>query len=212
MFLGEDEPFLLDRAEAQGARLVELGEAPFRKASYRERPGGLLATAPQFPARLDALKPGSNPLFLTVEGIEKPGNLGTMLRTADAAGADGVIVCDPTTDVFNPNVVRASLGALFAVDVAVTTTEEAIDWLAARHIQSVAATPSGTIEYYEADYRAPCAVCIGSEQLGLSDAFLEAATATVRIGMQGSMDSLNAAIAGAVVLFEAVRQRSTVPP
>ena len=114
LYLGQNEEALVAAARAGGAEVVPVAEAPFRKASYRDRPEGLLAVARQFPTGLDRLDPGPDPLLLVVEGIEKPGNLGTMMRTAEAAGAAAVVVCDPTTDPFNPNVVRASLGTLFS--------------------------------------------------------------------------------------------------
>ena len=131
LWLGPNEELLLKAARAAGATVVEVAEAPFRKASYRERPEGLLAVGRQFATAMDALEFSERALVLVVESIEKPGNLGTMLRSASAAGADAIVVCDPKTDPFNPNVVRASLGALFLVPMAVTTTHEAIE--AMRH-------------------------------------------------------------------------------
>ncbi|MFQ5966888.1 MAG: TrmH family RNA methyltransferase [Acidimicrobiia bacterium] len=208
LFREVDESLLLERTEAQGARLFELTEAPFRKVSYRGRPDGLLAVAPQFQTGLARLAPGTNPLLLAVEAIEKPGNLGTMLRTADAVGADSVIVCDPTTDLFNPNVVRASLGALFTVPVAVVTTNEALSWLRSADVKTYAATPTAELAYYDADYSGPSAVVVGSEQLGLSDDWLAGSTARLRIPMSGRIDSLNSAMAAGILLFEAARQRA----
>jgi len=149
-----------------------------------------------------------NPLILVVESIEKPGNLGTMLRTADAAGVDGVIVCEPTTDPFNPNVVRASLGCLFLVPLAVSSTSQAIQWLADNGIRTFAATPAATLYYWHADFRGPSAIVIGSEQYGLTETWLREAREQIRIPMGGQVDSLNAAMAAGVALFEAVRQRS----
>ena len=207
-FSGVEQPSLLQRAEAEGTRLFELTDAPFRKASYRDRPDGLLAVAPQFATGLERLALGTNPLLLAVEGIEKPGNLGTMLRTADAVGADAVVACDPTTDLFNPNVVRASLGALFTVPVAVASTKEAISWLSSAEVDSFAATPGADLVYYDADYSGSCALVVGSEQLGLSDDWLTQSTARVRIPMRGRIDSLNSATAAGILLFEAARQRA----
>lgn len=208
MFLGSNEPVLIGRLESTGTEIVELAAGPFRKASYRDRPEGLLAVATQFPTRLDDLRPGERPLLLVAEAIEKPGNLGTMLRTADAAGAHGVLVADPTTDPFNPNVVRASTGALFTVPVAVATTPETIDWLRANSIAIVATTPDTERLLWDADLRGPAAVVVGSEQYGLSGAWLEASDVKIRVPMAGRADSLNAAMAAGVALFEAVRQRS----
>lgn len=211
LFLGNNESTLLERAEKGGAQLVEVEEAPFRKASYRDRPEGLLAVAPQFQTGLSQIQLGDNPLLLVAEGIEKPGNLGTMLRTADAAAATAVIACDLTTDLFNPNVVRASLGALFTVPVAMATTPRALRWLTASGVEIFAATPNGEVTYYAADYTGACAIVVGSEQLGLSKSWLARPRTSVRIPMgggEGGVDSLNSAMAAGIVLFEAVRQRS----
>lgn len=207
LYLGDNEPALVDAISATGAEVVPVAEEPFRKASYRERPEGLLAVARQFPTGIDRLDLGSAPLLLVAESIEKPGNLGTMLRTAEAAGVDAVIVADPTTDPFNPNVVRASLGTLFSVPLAVTTTEEAIGTLRARGVRLMATTPAGAISHHQADLTGPVAIVVGSEQYGLSDPWLEAADQRIVIPMPGSVDSLNAAMAAGIVLFEALRQR-----
>ena len=208
LFLGDNETDLVARAEAGGARRVDLGPEAFRKVSYRDRPEGLIGLADQFSTTLEQLAPSPNPLILVVESIEKPGNLGTMLRTADAAGVDAVVVCEPTTDPFNPNVVRASLGCLFLVPLAVTSTPEAIGWLAQHEMTTFAATPSASLPHWQADFRGPSAIAIGSEQYGLSDTWLGEAGAQIRIPMGGQVDSLNAAMAAGIVLFEAVRQRS----
>ena len=208
LYLGEHEGALVEAAIAAGAELVPVAESPFRKASYRDRPEGLLGVARQFPTGLERLQPGPDPLLLVVEAIEKPGNLGTMLRTAEAAGAAAVVVCDPATDPFNPNVVRASLGTLFSVPVVVGDTPGAIARLRALGIRTVATTPSASLAHWEADLTGPVAVVVGSEQYGLSAAWLEAADLRVVIPMPGSVDSLNAAMAAGVVLFDAVRQRA----
>ena len=208
LYLGANEDALVAAARAGGAEVVPVAEAPFRKASYRDRPEGLLAVARQFPTGLDHLDPGPAPLLLVVEGIEKPGNLGTMMRTAEAAGAAAVVVCDPTTDPFNPNVVRASLGTLFSLPLAVADTPAALAWLQARGIRSVATTPAATRAHWEADLAGAVAVVVGSEQYGLSAAWLEGASEQVLIPMPGTVDSLNAAMAAGIVLFEAVRQRA----
>jgi len=209
LFLGDNERSLIERAARAGAEPVELGLAAFNKVSYRDRPEGLLGLAEQFPVGLDRLKPSQRPMLLVVESIEKPGNLGTMLRTADAAGLDGMIVCEPTTDPFNPNVVRASLGCLFTVPLAVASSPDTLDWLARHDIRTLATTPSAIVAYWDTDYRGAVAIAIGSEQYGLSDSWLNASGEKVRIPMSGSVDSLNAAMAAGIVLFEALRQRST---
>ena len=207
LWLGPNEEPLLKAARAAGATVIEVAEAPFRKASYRERPEGLLAVGRQFATAMDALEFSERALVLVVESIEKPGNLGTMLRSASAAGADAIVVCDPKTDPFNPNVVRASLGALFLVPMAVTTTHEAIEAMRHAGITTYAATPAGAADYDQADLTGPVAVVVGSEQYGLSKLWLDAADERVAIPMPGPMDSLNAAMAAGIILFEAVRQR-----
>ncbi len=230
-YLGENEPALLAAAEAAGVRLFELTKDAFAKVAYRERPDGLLAVAPQWKWTLKSLdrlvaggadpgqadRPGSAPpatssprkppFFLVVEAIEKPGNLGTILRSADAAGVDALIVCDPVTDLFNPNVVRASTGVLFSVPVAIAASTEVRPWLAGHGIRTVATTPAATPLYTDTDLRGPLALVMGSEQYGLSDYWLKESDARVRIPMAGQADSLNVAMATIITLFEAVRQR-----
>lgn len=210
-FLGENEPELLARAEAAGTQLFELSRAAFAKVAYRERPDGLLALAPQWRRTLADLRLGPAPLLLVVEAIEKPGNLGTILRSADAAGCAAVIVCDPVTDIFNPNVVRASTGVLFSLPCVVAEGPPVLAWLRDRGIRTVATTPAAETLYSAADLRGPLAVVMGSEQYGLSDFWLKNADLPVRIPMAGQADSLNVAMAATITLFEAIRQRS-VPP
>ena len=209
-FLGENEPELLARAQAGGAQLFELSKDTFAKVAYRERPDGLLAVAPQWKRTLAELegKKSSDPFLLVVEAIEKPGNLGTILRSADAAGCDAVIVCDPVTDLFNPNVVRASTGVLFSVPCVVEDSARVLPWLRQRGIRIAATTPAAKDLYTDADLRGPLAVVMGSEQYGLSDFWLREADLPLRIPMAGQADSLNVAMATMITLFEAVRQRT----
>lgn len=209
LYLGENEDELVARAAASGAVAVQAAEGPFRRMSYRDRPEGLLAVCRQFDTSLGHITLGPRPLLLVVESIEKPGNLGTMIRTATAAGADAVIAADPTTDVFNPNVVRSSIGTCFLVPIAVASTDETIAWLREHSIAICAASPEADTALWNAHLNAPWALVVGSEQYGLSEAFREAADVLVRIPMPGdAIDSLNAAASAAILLFEAVRQRS----
>ena len=210
LFLGENEPALIAQAETRGAQHLQLAEAPFRKVSYRDRPEGLLAVAEQFDTSLDSLTLGPESLVRVVEAIEKPGNLGTMLRTADAAGVTAVVAADPTTDPFNPNVVRASTGSLFTVPLAVAGTEETLARLDDEDVRILATTPDATTPHWDADYRGAVAIVVGSEQCGLTEPWLEGAAQRLRIPMAGMADSLNAAMAAGVVLFEAVRQRAAL--
>jgi RNA methyltransferase, TrmH family len=223
LYLGVNERQLLIDAQIHcNADIIEVTAAVFAKMAYRERPEGLLAiaTIPDWSlsslderSEVEQAKRGgsheaADALYVVAVGIEKPGNLGTMLRTADAVGASGVIVCDRCTDIFNPNVVRASTGTLFTVPIAEATTDELIAWLSARNIRSVATTPDTDLLHTDTDLRGPLAVLVGTEQLGLSDQWLAACDVKVRIPMLGLADSLNAAIATAVVLYEAIRQRT----
>jgi TrmH family RNA methyltransferase len=206
-FLGENERALLAEAEAAGAKLYELSKDAFAKVAYRERPDGLLAVAPQWKRSLADLVLGKAPFLLVVEAIEKPGNLGTILRSADAAGCDAVIVCDPVTDLFNPNVVRASTGVLFSVPCFVEDSAAVLTWLRSKGIRTVATTPAATALYSDSDLTGPLAIVMGSEQYGLSEFWLKHADLPVRIPMAGQADSLNVAMAALITLFEAVRQR-----
>jgi len=208
-FLGNNEPALLERCRDSGAHLVCTSKKVFARLSYRDRPEGLLAVAPAVRRGLEdlTLPDARAALILVAESIEKPGNLGTILRSADAAGVHAVIVCDRRTDVFNPNVVRASLGTLFTVQTVEADTSDAIRFLRDRGIRITAATPHARDVYTDVDMTAPVAVVVGSEQYGLSEQWLDAADVAVRIPMYGSADSLNVAASAIVLLYEAVRQR-----
>lgn len=208
LFLGSNEQELIDRHLQMGAQLIECAESVFRKCSYRDRPDGLLAIAQQRDLSLSALQKVENPLYVVAEAIEKPGNLGTILRSSDAVGVDGLIVCDRCTDLYNPNVVRASVGTLFTVPVAEASSQETLAWMRSQGIQTVAATPSATHEYTAVDLSGPIAVAVGTEQLGLSDLWMDHADIQVRIPMNGTADSLNVAMATTLLLYEALRQRS----
>lgn len=208
-FLGENEPALIEQARQAGAQLFELSKDAFAKCAYRERPDGLLAVAPQWKRSLDDLSLGAAPFLLVCESIEKPGNLGTILRSADAAGCDALILCDAVTDLFNPNVVRASTGVLFSVPVVVADSQTVHAWLKANGIRTAATTPHTENIYTKTDLRGPLAVVMGSEQYGLSEFWMKNSDVLVRIPMAGQADSLNVAMATIITLFEAVRQRGS---
>jgi RNA methyltransferase, TrmH family len=207
-FLGENEPALIQDAQKSGAQLYELSKEVFAKVSYRDRPDGLLAVARQWRRELNDLKLSAKPFLLVVEAVEKPGNLGTILRTADGAGVDAVIVCDPVTDIFNPNVVRSSTGVLFSVPVVVSDSEAVYAWLRQQKIHIVATTPAAKELYTDVDLTGPVAILMGSEQYGLTDFWLKQCDVPVRIPMAGQADSLNVAISAALVAYEVVRQRA----
>jgi len=209
LFQGENNRTLLERgAQAAGARLISCSAPVFKKMSYRDRPDGLLAVAPQVSHTLNQIKLNESPFIVIAEAIEKPGNLGTILRSSDAAGVDAVIVCDRCTDINNPNVVRASVGTIFSLPVVETTSSEVIAWLKANKIQSVATTPHTDNLYSDVDLKRGVAVVVGTEQYGLSDTWLNASEIKVRIPMLGQADSLNVASATTILLYEVVRQRS----
>ncbi|MCB1114729.1 MAG: RNA methyltransferase [Chlamydiia bacterium] len=205
LFLGENEPALIEAIKTSGAEVLSCSKSVFEKLSYRDRPDGLLTVAEQNPLSLEHLK---NPNFLVVaEAIEKPGNLGTILRSSDAVGVDGVIVADRCTDIYNPNVVRASVGTLFTRPVIEAKTDEILAYLKQNGIKIVSTTPYAEKEYTDVDLTVPIAIAVGTEQLGLSDKWLEAADIKVKIPMLGVADSLNVATATTLVLYEALRQR-----
>jgi len=156
---------------------------------------------------LDNIAPSADPLVVVAEAIEKPGNLGAIIRTADGAGADLVIAADPRTDLFNPNAIRSSLGTIFALPVVTASTAETLEWLAARGIRAVAAVVDAPTTYTDADLRGPLAIVLGSEAGGLGDLWAKAPVEPIGIPMHGIADSLNVSIAAAVLLYEARRQR-----
>jgi TrmH family RNA methyltransferase len=207
LFQGSNEPDLLRRCAEAGAELLECTAPVFQKMSYRDRPDGLLAVAPQRRRTLADLVLPPNALLIVGEAIEKPGNLGTILRSADAAGVHAVLVCDRCTDIFNPNVVRASIGTLFSLPVVETSTPDALAWLNANGIRVLAAMPDASAVYSEVDMTGPTAIVVGTEQYGLSEAWAQAAHTRVRIPMLGQADSLNVAGATTILLYEALRQR-----
>jgi TrmH family RNA methyltransferase len=200
---------LLDRLRADRVEIVHLSRAAFEKVSYREGPDGLLAVVQAVGMPVgDLAVDGPDHLVLLSQGVEKPGNLGAMLRTADAAGVDAVVAADPVTDWGNPNVVRASKGTVFAVPVASGTTAETLGWIRAHEVRLVVTTPETDLLHTDVDLTGRVAVAVGSEKHGADRALLDAADHLVRIPMHGKANSLNVAASAAIVLYEAVRQRS----
>jgi TrmH family RNA methyltransferase len=187
---------------------IEVGPEVLAKVAFGDRADGVVAIVETPRPGLADLLLGEHPLLVVVEGVEKPGNLGAILRSADGSGADAVIVADPLTDAFNPNAIRASLGTIFALPVVTATSADAIRWLTARGIRPVATIVEASVPYTAADLRGPLAVVLGSEATGLSPAWRSAEVTAISIPMAGIADSLNVSVAAAVVLFEAVRQRS----
>lgn len=209
LMLSQSQLSLVDDQRAAGVETVRLARAAFEKVAYREGADGFLAVVGAIPDRLNLLDLQPDPLILVAEGVEKPGNLGAMLRTADASGVDAVIAADPVTDWGNPNVVRGSKGTVFGVPVASAPTGEVLPWLRARGIRLIAATPDTTTFHTDVDLTGPIAIAVGTEKYGLTDTVLDAAHERVRIPMVGHVNSLNVATSAAILLYEAVRQRGT---
>jgi RNA methyltransferase, TrmH family len=202
-----EQEALLDRAAAAGVELVQLSRSAFEKVAYRESPDGWLAVVPAVATDLAGLRLGPDPLVLVCEAVEKPGNLGAILRTADAAGVAAVLAADPVTDWGNPNLVRASKGTVFAVPVAGAGGPAVLGWLRELGIAVVAATPHTDLAYTDVDLTGPTAIAVGTEKEGLSAEWLRAAQHRVMIPMAGRANSLNVATSAAIITYEAVRQR-----
>ena len=207
MFLGKNEETLLNSLTKKGVQLIKVSESILQKISYRDKPEGLIALSPMQKHKLEDIPIVQNGLYLIVEGIEKPGNLGSILRSADASGVNGLIICDKCTDLYNPNVLRASTAALFYVPIAECSSEEAIGWLHTNNIKTLAATPHAQQNYDDINMSKSIAIVTGSEQYGLTPIWLENSDIKTRIPMCGKIDSLNVAIATSILLFEASRQR-----
>ena len=190
------------------AQVIEVPKELYAKIAYREGTEGMVAEVKVRERELGELMLPENPLVVVLEGVEKPGNLGAVLRSADAAGADAVLVCDPLTDLFNPNLIRASIGAVFTVPVVCCSSQDAIKWLKDNNINIFTAQLQDSSWYYDTDMKGGTAIVIGTEATGLTAAWREAADAHIRIPMLGELDSLNASVSAAILLFEAVRQRN----
>ena len=204
----------IEHCVACGYEVVELykkdenvNAVVYEKMAYRGSTEGMIAVVKCKEHTLKNLRLKENPLIVVLESVEKPGNLGAVLRTAEAAGVDAVIVCDPLTDVYNPNVIRASIGGVFCVPTAVCSSEECIAFLKAHQIQILTAQLQDSYEYYDYDMRQATAIVMGTESTGLSQQWREAADAHIRIPMLGRLDSLNVSVSAAILMYEAVRQR-----
>ncbi len=207
LFLGENEYALLESLAASGVRVAEVAPHLLVKMAYRDRPEGLIATARMKRHTLADIPILDDGLYLVAESVEKPGNLGSILRSADAAGVDGLIICDKCTDIYNPNVIRASTGALFSVPLAEASGRETFDWLKSNNIKILAATPHTDTIYTDVDMTGPIAIAVGTEQVGLTELWMKNSDLPVRIPMLGKIDSLNVATATTILLYEAARQR-----
>lgn len=187
---------------------IEVSKNVFDKVAYRENSDGLIALAKPVYLSLEEIKLSQNPLILVLESVEKPGNLGALLRTADAGSIDAVVVCDPQTDIYNPNVIRSSLGCIFTKQVITCSSEEAIQYFKRNNIKTFAAALTGKKFYHETDLTCPAAIVMGTEADGLTENWLNNADEIIKIPMQGKVDSLNVSVSAAILLFEALRQRN----
>lgn len=199
---------LMSIAEQCNCSFIEIPRHLYDKVAYRGGTEGVIAELKCKERTLSDLKLKDNPLIVVLESVEKPGNLGAVLRSADASGADAVIVCDPLTDLYNPNLIRSSIGGIFTVPTATATSEDTIKWLKANNIKIYTAQLQDSEWYYDTDMTGGTAIIMGTEATGLTDCWRKAADAHIKIPMLGKLDSLNVSVSAAILLFEAVKQRN----
>jgi len=192
---------------SRSAELIEISKEVYQKLAYRDTTEGILAIAKSKKLSLSELNLGENPLILVAEAPEKPGNIGAILRTADAANLDAVIIANPKSDLYSPNIVRSSVGCLFTNNIATGTTEEIISFLKAKNINIYCATLQNSTGYHTQNYTTPTALVVGTEATGLTKEWRDNATQNIIIPMQGAIDSMNVSVAAAILIFEAKRQR-----
>lgn len=200
-------------ASNRDSTIFSLSAQAYSKIAYRENTEGVVAVVEQKRLSLEDVKFGkkwSNPLVLVVESVEKPGNLGALLRTADACGVDAVLICDPLTDIYNPNLIRSSLGGIFTNQVVACSNDQALEWLQSNGITIFTAQLQDSEWYYDTDMVQPTAIVMGTESTGLTNFWRNAAKAKIKIPMLGELDSLNVSVSAAVLCYEAVRQRATI--
>lgn len=194
----------------QSFNSIEISKEVYQKLAYRDTTEGILAVAKMKSHELKNLKLPKNPLILVMESIEKPGNIGAMLRTCDAAKVDAVIIANPKTDLYNPNMVRSSVGCLFTNQIAIGSTEEVIEYLQKEKINFYSATLQNSTSYHTQNYTKPTALVVGTEATGLTEPWREKSTQNIIIPMQGEIDSMNVSVAAAILIFEAKRQRNFI--
>ena len=207
LFLPEISSEVQAKKISRSAELIEISKEVYQKLAYRDTTEGILAIAKSKNLSLAALNLGENPLILVAEAPEKPGNIGAILRTADAANLDAVIIANPKSDMFNPNIVRSSVGCLFTNNIATGTTEEIIAFLKDKNISIYCATLQNSTGYHTQNYTTPTALVVGTEATGLTQEWRDNATQNIIIPMQGAIDSMNVSVAAAILIFEAKRQR-----
>jgi RNA methyltransferase, TrmH family len=206
--IDENEVGKLVSKSVSSIDLSEVTQEVYNRMSYRKDNGGVIALAEPKRLAFRDLKLSSCPLILVLESVEKPGNIGAVLRTADAANLDAVVICDPQTDIYNPNAIRSSLGTVFTIPVVTGSTEETINWLRSNNIKIFGTALTASSLYHEMQFRVPAAIIMGSEASGLSQKWLDEADWLIRIPMLGKIDSMNVSASGAIVIFEVLRQRN----
>ena len=213
-------PDIISRTELEEIIKIAESKAPrcscfeiplhlYDKIAYRGGTEGVIAELHCKEMTLESLELKADPLVVVLESVEKPGNLGAVLRSADASGVDAVIVCDPLTDMYNPNLIRSSIGAIFTVPVATASSEDTIRWLKSNNIKIYTAQLQDSEWYYDTDMKGGTAIVMGTEATGLTDGWRKAADAHIKIPMLGKLDSLNVSVSAAILMFEAVRQRNS---
>jgi TrmH family RNA methyltransferase len=203
-----DETYNLENCKLENTEQYTITKEVYESIAYRGTTEGVIATAKPKLHSLDSLKLSANPLILVIEGVEKPGNLGAMLRTCDAVGIGAVIVCDTRTDIYNPNVVRSGIGTVFTNQIAIASTAQVISFLKDKGVKTYAADLTASQGYYQKDLSKSTAIIVGDEATGLSPEWMQAADERIKIPMLGRIDSLNVSVSAAVLLYEALRQRS----
>ncbi|WP_439129583.1 TrmH family RNA methyltransferase [Polaribacter sp.] len=192
----------------ENINLIKISKEVYQKVAYRNSTEGIIAIAKTKDFSLDNIVfKNDNPLILVAESVEKPGNIGAFLRTADAANVDAVLIANPKSDLYNPNIIRSSVGCIFTNQIAVGTSEEIVSFLIKNNINMYATTLQNSNAYFKENYRKPTAIVVGTEATGLTAIFRDKATQNINIPMQGKIDSMNVSVAAAIVLFEAKRQR-----
>jgi TrmH family RNA methyltransferase len=204
----EESRRLLELLPGSGGQRLDVSQAVFAKLAFGQRAEGVVGVAAAPRRRLEDLVLPADPLVVVLEGVEKPGNVGAVLRSADGAGVSALVAADPRTDLFNPNVIRASLGTIFSMPVAAAAPADVLAWLRGRGLQILAARVEGSVSYTEVDYRRPTAIVLGSEAQGLTPLWNGGDVRAVRLPMLGVADSLNVSAAAAVLFYEALRQRT----
>ena len=207
--LGEEDIATLAASAGDRCPVIEVPGRLYEKAAYRGSTEGVIAEVQIKERSLGDIVLKDKPLIIVLESVEKPGNLGAVLRSADAAGADAVIICDPLTDLYNPNLIRASIGAVFSRQVATATSEDTVRWLKENGIKILTAQLQDSEWYYAEDMRGGVAIVMGTEATGLTDFWRKSANAHIKIPMLGQLDSLNVSVSAAILLYEAVRQRNS---